>query len=861
MVEKGARPSVGNLLIAIYEGDTDLAIKIINICVANKTNLDVKDRNGRGLLHTAIKRKNNEIVKLLISKGVGLNLQDKKDRTPLHFAIEKGNSETAKLLIESDVDLNLTDYEDKTPLVTAIKNGNIEIAKLLIERGANLNIEDDRGRTPLFYAVKSGNSELVRFLIKRGATFIEQEDLSDSELSSSTDSEEDILRELAPVLVKLAEFRDPLTRKSILKDVLEAIKKPGTPPLKALRMAEAGVLAEKIRRNECENYPQLLIEKTKISRGAQSAESKARLKEINTEMKSLQERIKKADHSLKTGDVWNAKVALGLDPNEPLSDSVICSYLIGLMAHEDFPKDSLKQIIHDLSSKVDLKDVHKHRLVVSALNNMLKKTTFVQSERIAVIKKIMEAPTKTKQQKEELLKAFSKINTLLGLDEVESLKTFVTSEKNLAYLKEAIQASFQSKLNLEIENINEKYDDTFGDPKQFRDQGAIFIYLASLNRFQDPHKKREAIRLFSKYIEEVLKSTLTNERYNLESNPHLKKVFEADHDGTLLKKWKEYKSIPAEMLVKNEGFGTSTINFLKSFQEKMSHNHLESNWREYYPFFAQGLVIGTNIEKVIAALEEAKAEIKKPLSIDLEEKNKKIASLEAQKSLLLLCKNERLNKVAQIELLKSASQEFAGTEFENDLNGLVVGLSSERRSGFEDFSKYTVCDTDDPCDILLMGYEIKDSCQRLDGNPKLNSGLLGPLLDGKYRIIAIKDENGKMVARCLLRILWDEQAGKPVLFKENFYINNKGTSQYQSALLNEMCKRRALEMGFPLLEASENDGHRYENPVSSKGGRSSFEYVDALRGIRGNAYEIPVVNEFKELNEEDRKTYYLKYVS
>lgn len=42
-------------------------------------------------------------------------------------------------------------------------------------------------------------------------------------------------------------------------------------------------------------------------------------------------------------------------------------------------------------------------------------------------------------------------------------------------------------------------------------------------------------------------------------------------------------------------------------------------------------------------------------------------------------------------------------------------------------------------------------------------------MDGKNRLIAIKDETGRIMARVIFRVLWDTKENKPVLLKERFY--------------------------------------------------------------------------------------------
>ena len=139
-----------------------------------------------------------------------------------------------------------------------------------------------------------------------------------------------------------------------------------------------------------------------------------------------------------------------------------------------------------------------------------------------------------------------------------------------------------------------------------------------------------------------------------------------------------------------------------------------------------------------------------------------------------------------------------------------------------------VMDTENPIDLLLSGSEVIGSCQKIDGDPNLNKGLLGYLLDGKNRLIVVKDDSeGKILGRALLKLLWDGE--KPVLFLERIYLNQKTSSFYSQAII-EMALRKAKSLGLDLVTL--NTGSiEYEKPLQALGGPASFEYSDATDGV------------------------------
>ena len=135
-------------------------------------------------------------------------------------------------------------------------------------------------------------------------------------------------------------------------------------------------------------------------------------------------------------------------------------------------------------------------------------------------------------------------------------------------------------------------------------------------------------------------------------------------------------------------------------------------------------------------------------------------------------------------------------------------------------------------DLILLGTEVSNSCQRIDGDPKLNKCLLAYILDGKNKPMIVRDSEGKIAARSVLRILWNSKQNSPVLFMETIY--TKTGDPVLSDLIIKGCIGKAKEMGLPLVASAKDFkmGTPYLDKLSALGGPARFEYVDALRGIQ-----------------------------
>ena len=129
----------------------------------------------------------------------------------------------------------------------------------------------------------------------------------------------------------------------------------------------------------------------------------------------------------------------------------------------------------------------------------------------------------------------------------------------------------------------------------------------------------------------------------------------------------------------------------------------------------------------------------------------------------------------------------------------------------------------------MIGTEIQGSCQRVNGDPSLNKCLIGYLLNGEVLPIVAKDKNGVLVARCLLRLMWDSKNNMPVLLQERLYSNTKNAIVKEK--IDELAIEKAKKMGIPLVSKEIGSGDPYNGKVEFLGGGlAPFIYSDAGDG-------------------------------
>lgn len=142
-------------------------------------------------------------------------------------------------------------------------------------------------------------------------------------------------------------------------------------------------------------------------------------------------------------------------------------------------------------------------------------------------------------------------------------------------------------------------------------------------------------------------------------------------------------------------------------------------------------------------------------------------------------------------------------------------------------------DTDNWHDLFFCGTEVKNSCLRIDAIPEKAVCLLAYVMDGKIRMLAAKNEKGQLVARSIIKLLWDEKNHRPVILQEKVYPQD---SSWGPALY-DLAKRRAESLGLVLLRFDGTgplcEAHSYDCPAPR-------EYEDCLRAITSGCFTVKV---------------------
>lgn len=181
-LDAGINPNAKN-----KRGLTALTYSVINsepktvAVLLRKADINLKDDQGNGALHLAIKRGSKELVDLLLKKNADINVTGidgaTNNQSPLYAALLSDNIDLFKRLLEMGADPNIADSEGAFPLSEAClrRDAEIDTIKLLIAKGAEVNKREENGASPLIYASQNAGvtpetrNAIVKFLLEKGA--------------------------------------------------------------------------------------------------------------------------------------------------------------------------------------------------------------------------------------------------------------------------------------------------------------------------------------------------------------------------------------------------------------------------------------------------------------------------------------------------------------------------------------------------------------------------------------------------------------------------------------------------------------------------------------------------------------------
>ena len=122
---------------------------LYQILLKNPSLVNIKDQKDETLLSYAIKRKKEELSKIIISSPIlDLTYQDSKGNSYLHLSVINQLINTTKLLIKKGIKINFQNNEGNTALHYAYNINNIKLISILIEKNADINIKNNQGLIP-----------------------------------------------------------------------------------------------------------------------------------------------------------------------------------------------------------------------------------------------------------------------------------------------------------------------------------------------------------------------------------------------------------------------------------------------------------------------------------------------------------------------------------------------------------------------------------------------------------------------------------------------------------------------------------------------------------------------------------------
>jgi hypothetical protein len=406
----------------------------------------------------------------------------------------------------------------------------------------------------------------------------------------------------------------------------------------------------------------------------------------------------------------------------------------------------------------------------------------------AAISQAFDHDTNMKQKANLITNDLHSLSNIINIFGKEEFLSCLRSKKSgQTFFAEKFQELFKIE---EPEKFEERYQKTLG---KFRDQKALITYLGSVMQLTE--KSLTPVKeMLNLYVNSVLDGTFPGIRYQTKENPQLEFLSEK-YEG-LIDDWK--RAEPPEKL-QVEDVKNVTTNYKKFLKDKIFiHGHLDP---EKFPSL-RNYLYGTDTKTI--ADEDPEERKFEALAIDLCNENIKA--------------EEFVNQVFQLSLDLD--------EFANDLKSLIPKKI---------MGEFTIQESDDACDLLMLGTDVQGSCQRVDGNPELNKYLVSIIMDGELRPIVVKGKGGTIVARSLMRLMWDEKNQTPVIILETMYANTNDPSIKEA--IKDKAIEKAKKMSIPLISMEFGEGPEYPL-VESKGGRAPGTYCDAFGGGVKGLFEV-----------------------
>lgn len=163
LIEEGANVNSANISGAtpLHRAVQNGHKEIVLVLVQNGADVNAGDKSYFGTPLFVVSTK--EIAEILINERADVNAHRGLDKwTSLHSAIYRKNADVVKLLLTKGAFVNSRTDNGITPLHMAVTYDSVRIVQLLLGEGADINAKDRWGKTPLDYLPTPGVKELLR---------------------------------------------------------------------------------------------------------------------------------------------------------------------------------------------------------------------------------------------------------------------------------------------------------------------------------------------------------------------------------------------------------------------------------------------------------------------------------------------------------------------------------------------------------------------------------------------------------------------------------------------------------------------------------------------------------------------------
>jgi uncharacterized protein len=156
---------------------------------ASAADPDAAEVDGTTALHWAVRRDDEDMVRLLLDLGADADLANRYGITPLQVAAVNGNAATVGALLDAGADANAVLPEGETVLMSAARTGVAEVVALLLDHGADPEAREDwYGENALMWAAAEDHPDVARILVAGGADVDVRSALQDFERRRSGQS-------------------------------------------------------------------------------------------------------------------------------------------------------------------------------------------------------------------------------------------------------------------------------------------------------------------------------------------------------------------------------------------------------------------------------------------------------------------------------------------------------------------------------------------------------------------------------------------------------------------------------------------------------------------------------------------------